>query len=151
MTRMGAAHSPVVMSLDRWLLGLAALCLLAQSTLVPLVVPAVAAWDPGHAHLTLNGVVPPHRHVFTSAVGGGEKGCVASSDGAAAVPEVPRGDEVVCTPSNTGATGTVALAVHAPAPLAGVNVGGFEQLTWPAGPPAWLDVAADVQTPPPRS
>ncbi|MBX7110276.1 MAG: hypothetical protein K1X87_00310 [Dehalococcoidia bacterium] len=150
MAEPNAEFTMLRSSAVQWLLGLAAVCLLAQSTLIPIAAPAAAAWDPAHAHLTLNGVIPPHRHVFSLGTEDGQKGCVVSTPDRS-LANASTGEDVVCAASNSGETATVALAVHASAPAADVGLAGFESSAAPAALPGWFDVTAEVQTPPPRA
>lgn len=97
-----------------WLLAMAAACLLAQSTVWPVVAPSMAMLSPTHEHITMGGAVPDHVHSYEEdGHSPGELACRAASvdadeDGA-------RAPSVVCAPSSDGATTSVTTALHGPA------------------------------------
>jgi len=130
-----------------WLLGVAVLCLVAQTSLLPILAPGAAVWDPGHAHFTLNGVVPSHRHVLKAEPNDGV-GCILSSEAGAA--DVQQGKPLACSPNSQGAVGAAPVLLGSPG---AVHIGAPDDLWRPvpqAASAAWADAALDIPTPPPR-
>jgi len=46
------------------LVALAGLCLLAQSSLLPVLGTDASSWNLNHTHISFDGVVPPHTHAY---------------------------------------------------------------------------------------
>jgi hypothetical protein len=135
-----------------WLLLLAACCLMAQSTLLPLVSPSTAVWNPVHRHITINGVVPPHTHAYEMPAGQARNApsCVVT-DTSSTAPTAPHEEPVVCVPSEDGATSSVAITVHHEPILWRVPLAGFESSALPVWERDWHSVTLPVLTPPPRT
>lgn len=131
-----------------WLLAVAALCLLAQSTVWPVVAPSMATWDPAHRHITSDGAVPEHVHSYEEHSD--------STDAAACrvTSEAPREDgtdgaSLVCAASSDGATTSVTTALHGTASdVPGLSGATTSSLLARLLPPP--DAALSVLTPPPR-
>jgi len=129
-----------------WLLGLAVLCLVAQTTLLPMVAPGSAVWDPAHVHLTLNGVIPRHEHVYGGDSDAG-RGCVVSSEAAAG--DDQQDGTLACATSSEGTASAAPILPWSPASLH-VGPQGLERAAPAAAPLAWASAVLDVATPPPR-
>ncbi|MGE3793108.1 MAG: hypothetical protein AB7I38_04145 [Dehalococcoidia bacterium] len=129
------------------LVGLAAVCLLAQSTLLPIAVPSAAAWDPAHAHVSLSGVVPAHEHPYSA--DGSTSQCAASQAANHEAERLPD-EPMACGPASTGAISAVGVAL-APASNAGVDLSGHEFSTGSGLAGGWASAPLDVLTPPPRA
>ncbi|MGE3410835.1 MAG: hypothetical protein AB7L91_01260 [Dehalococcoidia bacterium] len=130
-----------------WLMGLAAVCLLAQSTLLPIAAPSAAAWDPAHVHVSLSGVVPEHAHPYS----GDEPRSQCAPSPAAADESSPAADrQVACGPAATGAISSVPAALT-PASNAAVDLSGHESSTGSGLAAEWVSATLDVRTPPPRT
>ncbi len=131
-----------------WLLGFALFCLVAQSTVLPIAAPWASVWDPAHAHMTLDGVVPPHEHVF-GGESSAEGGCQVPADTGAASLESDE-HRLACAASSEGATASPAVISAAPVD-ATTGAGALEVGMFPPPPALWTSAALDVTTPPPRT
>jgi hypothetical protein len=134
----------------QWLLGLAALCMLAQSTLLPLASAPASAWTPVHRHLTLSGVVPPHTHNYEGNPKAAATGpsCVVTDASASA--GGAHNEPVVCAADDSASTTVTATVQHEPSALP-VALRGIEALTSLASEGPWPSVVLAILTPPPRA
>ena len=91
-------------------IGVALACFLLQSTLLPLFGAPVGAWSASHAHISLDGTVPAHRHPWQADDSPGPS-CVP---GEASGSETATAPTVLCTNDTNTSTdaGTPALPVH---------------------------------------
>jgi hypothetical protein len=135
----------------QWLLLIAALCLVAQSTVLPLASPATSGWTPVHQHITLNGVVPPHTHAYDTP-GGQRPGQPACSvtDTSSGV-GTTHAESIVCAPGDDGATASTTVAAHHGPSIWQLRTTGFESLTLPTWHRVWSSISVSPLTPPPRS
>ncbi len=135
----------------QWLLGLAALCMFAQSTLLPLTSLPSSAWTPVHRHLTLNGVVPSHTHTYERPEGDAARGpsCIVT-DASTATAGGVHNEPVVCAPDDSASTTVTATVQHEPATLP-VTLQGIEALAPLSSEGAWSSVVLAILTPPPRA
>ena len=131
-----------------WLLGVAALCLVAQSTLLRIAAPWASVWDPAHVHVTLGGTVPAHEHVYR-ADRSTEPGCrVPPDDGT--VSAGADDDQLACAANASGATSAVTALSVAPADIE-AGGGSLERPVHPVPSATWHSAVLDVLTPPPRT
>ncbi len=135
----------------QWLLGLAALCMLAQSTLLPLASAPSSAWTPVHRHLTLSGVVPPHTHNYnyeTNPKAATGPSCVVTDASASA--GGAHNEPVVCAADDSASTTVTATVQHEPSALP-VALRGTEALASLSSEGTWPSVVLAILTPPPRA
>jgi hypothetical protein len=134
----------------QWLLLIAALCLVAQSTVLPLVSPATSVWTPVHEHITINGIVPPHTHAYDTPghQSSGQPSCVVTD--ASTVPGSTHNESMVCAPAGDGATASTAIVVHHGLGVWQLPVAGVESLATPALQRDWHSIAVRPLTPPPQ-
>ena len=142
---------PIESSRIQWLLALAAFCMLAQSTLLPLVSTA-GALTPVHRHLTLSGVVPEHTHSFDDpdALDRSNSGCVVTPAASTEAGEA-HNETLVCAPDDGTATPSVVGAVHPADAALPVALAGIESPTSPTSEDGWYSTVLGALTPPPRS
>lgn len=114
---------------------LAYLVLVALSLhlLLGIVAPGVAAWSPGHAHVSLDGRAYPHSHAWDR-----EPTFPGDTD---------EHSRTRSAPSNEGDS-TVALAL--PAAIILVTLAGAFFLTRETGQPRFRSISAVPATPPPQ-
>lgn len=134
----------------QWLLALAAFCMLAQSTLLP-VTTAQSVWSPVHRHITVNGVVPPHTHDYDrTGAEAGHTGCVVT-DVSSATGSAAHNESLVCAPDDGAATSTVTIAVQHEAATLPLTTAGVESLLQPSSDGGWYSISLGTLTPPPRA
>ncbi len=131
-----------------WLLAFAALCLVAQSTLWPLVAPSMAAWSPAHGHITTEASVPDHVHAYDGHGGASdEAACRATADDRL---EDAAATDLVCTASNDGGTTSVTTALRGGA-FEALSLGGATTSSALAAVARPAHLTPATLTPPPRS
>ncbi len=106
---------------------------LSLHLLLGIVAPGLAAWSPGHAHVSLDGRVYPHSHAWDS--------------GSASPGDSDEHSRTRSAPSNEGDS-TVSLAL--PAAIILVTLAGAFFLTRETGLPRFRSVPAMPATPPPQ-
>jgi hypothetical protein len=133
------------------LLMVAAFCLLAQSTVLPLVSPAISVWTPVHQHITLNGVVPPHTHAYDTPGrhSASQPSCVVTD--ASGGTGGPHNESLVCAPAGDGTTASTAAVMHMGPGVGDVPAARLEALTPPVLQRDWRSVTVRPLIPPPRS
>jgi hypothetical protein len=114
---------------------LAYLVLVALSLhlLLGIVAPGIAAWSPGHAHVSLDGRVYPHSHAWDS--------------GSASPGDSDEHSRTKSAPSNEGDS-TVSLAL--PTSIILVTLAGAFVLTRETGLPRFRSISTVPTTPPPQ-
>ena len=132
------------------LLLIAAFCLMAQSTVLPLVSPATSVWTPVHQHITLNGMVPPHTHAYETPgqQRAGQASCVVTD--ASMATGGMHNECVVCAPEGDGVTASTAIVVHHGLGLWSLPDAGIEALAALPLEADWHSIALRPPTPPPQ-
>lgn len=133
-----------------WLLGLAALCMLAQSTLLPLTSLPSSAWTPVHRHLTLSAVVPSHTHTYERPAGEAAPGPSCIVTDASTTPGAVHDEPVVCAADDSVTTTVTANVQFEPATRP-VALHGIEALAPLSSEGAWSSIVLAILTPPPRA
>ena len=141
----------VASSRTHWLLAFAALCMLAQSALLPLASSSTDVWTPIHRHVTLNGVVPSHTHTYDSPVGQtqGKASCVVD-DRSSTDAGNQHQEAIVCAPDDSGATASVTAAVQHWSSGWELVLPGVESVALSSAPDNWQSLVLPILTPPPR-